>query len=67
MFRDKTFLVMDEEQKAKRLMVLRKDLGQAWVKSEQQAIIDRGLRLGITVRYDPHIDRFKCDNVIMSA
>ena len=67
LFRDKTFLVMDEEQKAKRLMVLRKDLGQAWVKSEQQAIIDRGLRLGITVRYDPHIDRFKCDNVIMSA
>ena len=32
---------MDEEQQAKRMLVLSKSLGSAWIKTEAQAIIDR--------------------------
>ena len=41
LYRDKAFLAMDEEQRAKRMLVLSKTLGSAWIKTEAQAIIDR--------------------------
>ena len=41
LYRDKTYLAMEEEQQAKRMLVLSKSLGSAWIKTEAQAIIDR--------------------------
>jgi hypothetical protein len=37
--RDRTYLDMDEEQKAKRLLVISKT--EVWIKTEAQAMIDR--------------------------
>ena len=39
--RDRTYLDMDEEQKAKRLLVISKITTEGWIKTEAQAIIDR--------------------------
>ena len=39
MHRDRRYLDMDEEQKAKRLLVISKT--EVWIKTEAQAMIDR--------------------------
>ena len=39
MHRDRTYLDMDEEQKAKRLLVISQT--EVWIKTEAQAMIDR--------------------------
>eukprot|EP00277_Geminigera_cryophila_P023752 CAMPEP_0179466688 /NCGR_PEP_ID=MMETSP0799-20121207/47963_1 /TAXON_ID=46947 /ORGANISM="Geminigera cryophila, Strain CCMP2564" /LENGTH=214 /DNA_ID=CAMNT_0021271639 /DNA_START=19 /DNA_END=660 /DNA_ORIENTATION=- len=67
LYRDKPYLELDEEQKAKRMLVLSKKLGQAWVKTEEQAICDRAKVLGIQARYDAERHKFKIDNVVLSA
>lgn len=41
MHRDRTYLKMDEEQKAKRLFVISKITREGWIKTEAQAMIDR--------------------------
>ena len=41
LYRDKSYLAMEEDQKAKRLLVLSKTKREAWIKTEAQAIVDR--------------------------
>ena len=41
MYRDRTYLDMDEEQRAKRLLVISKQTTQGWIKTEAQALVDR--------------------------
>ena len=50
LFRDKTYLAMDEEQRAKRMLVLSKSLASAWIKTAAQAIIDRAKVLQHRIR-----------------
>jgi hypothetical protein len=40
-YRDRTYLDMDEEQRAKRLLVISKHTTQGWIKTEAQAMVDR--------------------------
>jgi hypothetical protein len=67
LYRDRSYLDMDEGRRAQRILVLSKSMGVAWIKTERQAIIDRAKALGVIVRYEPELDKYKCENMIVSA